>query len=562
MAYREIAPGIQVSKAAWDKKAQTLLTPEYLKILATLHRNLDRRRIQLLAVRQRKSEHYDQGALPCHLSPDPKITKGDWKVAPIPEDLKNRRVEITGPVNDTKMVINMLSRFGQSGARADMAMLDFEDSMRPTWKNVMDGVFNVIGASRGELSYVKKGKDGHSDKVYRLDPNDMAGVMVRVRGLHLNESNILIDGSKVSGALLDLSLCYFHTAQNFIDRGKTPKYYIPKIEYALEGAWWNDLFVQVQELSGHPRGTLRATFLIETLPAAFEMEQILYQIREHASGMNVGRWDKIFSDIKTLKMHKKLLSPDRAEIDMSKYWMDNYAKKLVKICHRRGAYAIGGMAAFTPGKDPDERKAQTEKVLRDKKNEFKIGHDGCWVSHPYFISPALECFPKSNQLEKILDDFEEHPELIMDGKGVRTRKGLQTNIRVGIAYLRGWNKGLGCIALDNLMEDLATLEISRTQVWQWLHYGIELQSGEIVNRTLIAEVFEQELQKILHELIQQNLPEKVTLRFAKEYECASKEAFELFTQAELTPFLESDSPLEIHPALETRQHMTEMSATL
>lgn len=500
-----------------------LLTPEALHLIATLHRKFEKRRQQLLAVRERKNEHYDQGALPRYNEylKNHEINT-DWKVAAIPFDLQTRRVEITGPVNDTKMVINMLNRNAE-GDRADMAMVDFEDSMKPSWPNVLNGVQNVLGASLGELEVTTP------KKTYRLNPHDSAKIMVRVRGLHLYESNIKVDDQIVAAGLVDLALCYFHTANNFIKNKQTPKFYIPKIEYASEARWWNDIFNFLEDYMGHPRSTLRATFLIETLPAAFQIEEILFELKDHIVAMNVGRWDKIFSDIKTLKNHPHRISPNRSEITMDKFWMENYAKRLIKICHRRGAYAIGGMSACTPGKEENVRKAQVEKVVQDKTKEFTLGHDGCWVSHPYFIGPALNCFTRSNQVDIKLEDFEEFPKLIMNGSGPRTLEGLMVNIEVGIAYLHGWNQDLGCIAHNNLMEDLATLEISRAQVWQWLHYNVVLDEGMVVTENLIRQLFSQRLQNFLNDDM------STTERLA--YTKAADDACELFLRSELAPFL-------------------------
>jgi malate synthase len=420
-----------------------------------------------------------------------------------------------------------------------MAMLDFEDSMKPSWKNVVDGVYNVIGAAKGDLSFHKKNQSGEVEKTYKLDPTDMAGVMVRVRGLHLNEANVMIDGTPISGGLFDLASCAFLAARDFISRGKTPKFYVPKCEHFMEARWWNRLFSAIEENIGLDNGTLRATFLIETLPAAFQIEEILYELKDHAVGLNVGRWDKIFSDIKVLRMHADRISPDRATINMQKFWMDNYAKRLVKICHTHGAFAIGGMSAFTPGKDESTVKAQTQKVLSDKNNEFQSGHDGCWVSHPYFIAPALKAFPKKNQLDEYLPNFDKYPDLLMDGKGPKTINGLRTNIRVGIAYLHGWNRDLGCVAWDNLMEDLATLEISRAQTWQWLHHEVTLDSGEKVTKDLILQLFNEELEKIMSELSIERATDKA-LEFSKSME----QSFEMFTSNKLDEFLSLSSEIE------------------
>ncbi len=557
MSYQSLNDSVEISTGAATEKSLKLLDPGFLSLLTGLHRKMEIRRNQLLACRRKHQESYDQGAIPRTEILNSQSTLPGWKVAEIPQDLLKRRVEITGPVNDTKMVINMLSR-NADGSRADMAMLDFEDSMMPNWNNIIDGVYNVIGASSGELHFQKESQS----KMYQLDPNDMAALMVRVRGLHLQEINIKIDGQYVSAGLFDLAICFYHSASLLIKLNKTPKYYIPKIEYPMEAWWWNDLFIKLQSDLGYAKGTLRVTFLIETLPAAFNMEEILFEIRDHAVGMNVGRWDKIFSDIKTLKNHPSRISPDRAEITMKKFWMENYAKKLVNTCHRRGAFAIGGMSAFTPGKDTEVRAIQTKKVIEDKTNEFKLGHDGCWVSHPFFIGPAIQCFPKNNQLQFIDESFPHQPDLLMEGSGPRTLTGLKTNIQVAIAYLIGMAKGLGCVAYNNMMEDLATLEISRAQVWQWKHYKIELAEGMIVDDALIKNIFLEE-QSQFEQVILANftLSENEKIAELSILHKATTEGIILFLAHNLEPFLTTTNTLEIssNNTINRRDKMEESS---
>jgi malate synthase len=411
-------------------------------------------------------------------------------------------------------------------------MLDFEDSMKPSWANVIEGVHNVIGAVAGTLE-VKT-----SEKTYRLKPDDMPVVMVRVRGLHLNEANFSVDGEAISAGLFDFAVNFFHTAWPLLNSGRTPKFYVPKTEHHLEARWWNDLFSEVQRVLGLPVGTLRATFLIETLLAAFQMEEILYEIREHAAGLNVGRWDKIFSDIKTLKAHPDRVMADRGTITMAKPWMSAYAQRLIKICHERGAYAIGGMAAFTPGKTAEAREKQTAKVVADKHHEFQLGHDGCWVSHPYFIAPALAQFKCSHQTERTLSGFDRYPDLLPRGEGPRTLGGLRTNVRVGIAYQHGWDHDIGCVSWDGLMEDLATLEISRAQTWQWLHHGIALEDGTPVTRELVNRVFDQELARIREEVTAESGP-----AVAASFTRAAENARRTFTAENLSEFFCTSSDL-------------------
>lgn len=528
-AAEELATGVHLARGACTDAAHAVLTTEVAALLRDLHRQFEGRRRELLAARRGRQARYDAGGLPGYEPSASHAVQGDWQVAPIPADLRLRRVEITGPVNSAKMVINMLSR-GADGERADTAMLDFEDSMKPSWANVIEGVHNVIGAVDGTLQATSAGK------TYRLDPEDMAVIMVRTRGLHLDENNVLIDGEPISAGLFDLTLTFFHTAWNLLNSGRTPTFYIPKTEHYLEARWWNELFGEVQRAVGLPPGTLRATFLIETLPAAFQMEEILYEIRDHAAGLNVGRWDKIFSDIKVLRHHPDRILADRATINLQKPWMANYAQRLIKICHERGAYAIGGMAAFTPGKTDELRAEQTAKVATDKMHEFALGHDGCWVSHPYFIGPARRQFKSSHQTERKLPGFDRYPDLLPRGEGPRTLAGLRTNVRVGIAYQQGWNNDLGCVSWDNLMEDLATLEISRAQTWQWLRHGVTLDNGQPVTRELVQEIFHEELVRILGELPAETRPQALD-----SWARAAAEAEETFLQPELTEFFRSGS---------------------
>lgn len=511
-------------EGAWEH--QDIFPPELKSLILKLSNQYFARRQTLLENRKGRQAIYDSGELPTYLNTHEMAKDPNWRVSPIPKDFQCRRVEITGPVSDPKMVINMLSRT-KEGFRADTAMLDFEDSMKPDWENVIAGYKNLIEAVAGSLEFIQK------DKHYKLDKNDMPGIMVRVRGLHMDEKRVLVRGKKVSAGLLDLITCAFHISKQLVDQGKTPKFYIPKCEHYEEAKWWNDLLFSIEEELGLKPGTLKVTLLIETLPAAFQMEEILFEMKEHIIGMNVGRWDKIFSDIKVLRNHPDRISPDRSTINMSKFWMDNYAKRLIKICHSRGAFAIGGMSAFTPGKSPEIIKEQTEKVKSDKDYEFQIGHDGCWVSHPYFIKTALESFPKNNQLERTLEDFPKFPDLLMDGKGPKTLDGLRKNIRVGIAYLEGWLRGIGCVSFDNLMEDLATLEISRVQTWQWLHHKITLDSGEKVTQQLLRKLFEEEFKKICEQI--KDNPDFEKIR--DSYHRGAMAAEEIFLSNEFKDFL-------------------------
>jgi len=537
VSWTDLAPGVEINKAAWTPQAKQVLTPDALSIVAKVHRALEPRRQELLAARRERQAAYDAGELPGFLPADEHPdAHGDWQVAPLPADLLRRRVEITGPVNNPKMVINMLSRTAD-GARADAAMLDFEDSMKPAWGNVMQGVQNVAEAAAGTLTFSKTTADGDT-KHYALDPDDMPLLMVRIRGLHLNETNLRVDGTPISGAVLDFVLSMVHTAQTLMDQGKTPKYYVPKVEHYLEARWFNELFLEAQKALSIPEGTVKATFLIETLPAAFQMEEILYEYREHAAGLNGGRWDKIFSDIKVLMEHAEYIMADRGSIGMNRYWMRNYAELLIKICHRHGAFGMGGMAAFTPGNTPELREEQTRKVVEDKEFEASIGHDGCWVSHPYFIDPAMAPFTAKNQLD-VIPDIDDQPDLLPDSSGEKTMAGLRKNVRVGIGYMKGWNEDIGCVAWDHLMEDLATLEISRAQTWQWLYHNITLDDGRTVTRELVRQVFTDELETIeaeVHDVMDGQRDDAIEEQL-RRFRNAAEDASAIFTEATFRPFL-------------------------
>ncbi|MEJ2341563.1 MAG: hypothetical protein P8Y10_05105 [Gemmatimonadales bacterium] len=539
-----LAPGVVINAAAWTEQAERVLTPGAVSLIAGLHAALQEERQELLQARTVRQRRFDEGAVPEYLEGDAaERARGEWKVAPLPDDLLVRRVEITGPVSDAKMVINMLSRTA-AGTRADAAMLDFEDSMKPSWPNVMQGVENLVGAAGGTLTFLKPAAGDQPEKLYALDADDMPLLMVRCRGLHLDESNLQVDGEPVSGGLMDLALSAFHTARVLLAQGKTPKYYVPKVEHYLEARWWNRLLTLLETELGLSIGTLRATFLIETLPAAFQMEEILYELRDHAAGLNVGRWDKIFSDIKVLKEHPNRVMADRGSISLNRPWMKNYAMRLIKICHRHGAFAMGGMAAFTPGSTQELREEQTRKVVEDKEFEFSLGHDGCWVSHPYFIGPALAAFPRENQLD-IVPDIDDRPELLPESTPPKTIDGLRKTVRVGIGYQKGWNQDIGCVAWDDLMEDLATLEISRAQTWQWLRHQVQLEDGRRVTPELVGEVFRDELEKIEGEIraAMQRRPEADVQAEIDRYAAAAADAEAVFTEEEFRPFLCMSSDL-------------------
>ena len=429
---------------------------------------------------------FDGGERPRFLEHTREVRESDWTVAELPDDLLDRRVEITGPV-DRKMVINGLN----SGAQVYMA--DFEDANSPTWDNVVAGQVNLRDAVSRTIEYTAPG-----GKKYALREKT-AVLFVRPRGWHLMERHFLVDGEPASGSLFDFGLYLFHNARALLARGSGPYFYLPKLESHAEARLWNDVFVHAQRALGLPQGSIKATVLIETLPAAFEMDEILWELREHSAGLNCGRWDYIFSYIKKLQSDPTRVLPDRAQVTMDKAFLRAYSQKLIQVCHRRGVHAMGGMAAFIPIKDDAAANAAvTEKVRADKEREARDGHDGTWVAHPGLVAVARDVFdahmPGKNQLGRKREDVhvDEAALLELPG-GTRTEAGLRQNIRVGIQYLAAWLSGLGCVPLYNLMEDAATAEISRAQVWQWLHHGATLDDGEVLTlerfrRTLSEEM--------------------------------------------------------------------------
>jgi malate synthase len=439
-----------------------VLTPEALDFVAKLHRELNPIRLALLERRRERQSELDAGALPEFVS----ALEEDWRVAPAPADLQDRRVEITGPV-ERKMMINAMN----SGARVFMA--DFEDACSPTWENIVQGQRNLADAVRGTIELET------DSKTYRL--NEKTAVLVpRPRGWHLVERHALVDGEPVSASLFDFGLAFFHNAAELLERGSGPYFYLPKLESHLEARLWNDAFLLAQDELGLPRGTIRATVLIETILAAFEMDAILYELREHSAGLNAGRWDYIFSVIKKFRSRPEFVLPDRAQVTMTVPFMRAYTELLVATCHRRGAHAMGGMAAFIPSrKDPAVNEVALTKVREDKEREAGDGFDGTWVAHPDLVQVATEEFDsvlgeRPNQVERLRDDVDVSAADLLsvpDTPGEVTDEGVAANVRVGIGYLDSWLRGIGAAAIDNLMEDVATAEISRSQLWQWVHHG-------------------------------------------------------------------------------------------
>jgi len=469
---------------------ETILTPAALDFVADLCARFDSRRQELLARRQSVQADIDKGKLPDFLPQTKHIRDGDWRIAPVPEDLQDRRVEITGPV-DRKMVINALN----SGASTYMA--DFEDSHAPTWDNTLHGQINLRDAINRTIEFTSP-----QGKAYQLN-EQTATLIVRPRGWHLDEKHVQLDGSPISGSLFDFGLFFFHNAQTLLDQGSGPYFYLPKMESHLEAALWNDVFVASQEALGIPVGTIKATVLIETILAAFEMDEILYELKDHMAGLNCGRWDYIFSFIKRFKNVPGYLFPDRAQITMTRHCMHSYSLLAIKTCHRRGAHAIGGMAAQIPIKDDPERNAAAlEKVREDKTREVTDGHDGTWVAHPGLVAIARDEFDKqmagANQIARLRDDVQiTAQDLLRLPAGTITEEGLRTNISVGISYMANWLSGSGCVPLNNLMEDAATAEISRAQLWQWVHYpDSRLADGRAIDLDLYKTIQAEEVAKI------------------------------------------------------------------
>ncbi len=464
-----------------------ILTPEAFAFLAGLHRAFDGRRRELLETRVQRQARYDAGELPDFDAATAAIREGDWRVAAIPADLQDRRVEITGPV-DRKMIVNALN----SGARVFMA--DFEDATAPTWANLIDGQINLRDRWAGAIDFT----DATSGKAYALKP-DPAVLVIRPRGWHLPERHLEVDGQPISGGLFDLGLYLFHNARAAIDAGSGPYFYLPKLESGEEAALWDDVFRHAQAALDLPTGTIKATVLIETLPAAFQMDEILHALREHVVGLNCGRWDYIFSMIKRLGRHPAFLTPDRSKMVMGEAFLRAYSLRLIQTCHRRGAFAMGGMAAQIPVKgDPAANTEAFAKVRADKEREATDGHDGTWVAHPDLVPVALEVFdrlmPHANQLERLREDVTvAAPDMLRVHDGERTEQGLRENIRVAVRYIAAWLGGRGAVPLYNLMEDAATAEISRTQLWQWLRLEAPLADGRPVTRALFDEIFAEEV---------------------------------------------------------------------
>src|ERR1700731_1356561 len=480
--------GLQITAEITPPFAE-ILTPEALAFVAKLQREFGARRSEALCARQDRQLRFDAGELPDFLPATKKIREENWTCAPIPKDLRDRRVEITGPT-DRKMVINALN----SGAK--MFMADFEDANSPTWQNMVEGQINLRDAVRRTITFrSSEGKD------YKLN-EQTAVLLVRPRGWHLDEKHVLVDGKPISGALFDFGLYFFRNARELINRGSGPYFYLPKMESHQEARIWNDVFNLAQDELGIPRGTIRATVLIETIPAAFEMDEILYELRDHSAGLNCGRWDYIFSCIKKFRAKKEFVLPDRSQVTMEGDFLSSYVELLIQTCHRRGIHAMGGMAAQIPIRNDAAANEQAlEKVRRDKLREVQAGHDGTWVAHPGLVPVAREIFdeymhgpnqisPDQKSTEPVSRTVQAH-DLLEVPTGDITDEGLRWNIDVGLQYLHSWLQGSGCVPIYNLMEDAATAEICRAQVWQWVRHGAHLKDSRLVTEDMVKEIIRQ-----------------------------------------------------------------------
>ncbi|PWI29669.1 malate synthase A [Flavobacteriaceae bacterium LYZ1037] len=493
-----IQPKFQFAKEATNYYPE-ILTDEALDFLIALHNAFNLKRLELLDSRNKQQAIFDQGVFPDFPSETQDIRKSDWKAGSIPKDLLDRRVEITGPVN-RKMIINALN----SGAKTFMA--DLEDSNAPTWKNTLEGQKNLIDANIKTISVF----DSKKHKSYELN-KETAVLLVRPRGLHLNEKHLLINNEEISGSLLDFGLYVFHNTKTLLNNNTAPYFYLPKLEHYLEARWWNDVFEFAQDYLNVPNGTFKATVLIETITASFQLDEIIYELKDHIVGLNCGRWDYIFSYIKKFRNHPNFIVPNRDQVTMTSPFMDTYSKLVIQRCHKRGILAIGGMAAQIPIKNDEYANIMAlEKVRVDKEREVKNGHDGTWVAHPALVNIAMQEFnkymPTDNQLHITRDDVQVTKEDLVELPiGTITEEGVRKNINVAILYIEAWLRGHGAVALYNLMEDAATAEISRTQIWQWLKNEVELEDGRKFNIELYMSIFDEEIEKILAEVGEQNI---------------------------------------------------------
>lgn len=505
------------------QKYPEILSEDALKFLEVLHEKFNSIRLELLKKRKDQQIIFDRGEFPKFPKETKSIRESDWVANTIPDDLLDRRVEITGPV-DRKMVINALN----SGAKTFMA--DFEDSNSPNWSNTIEGQYNLKDANNRTISLY----DLKKEKSYKLN-DDLAVLLVRPRGLHLNERHILINNEEISGSLVDFGLYVFHNTKTLMENNTAPYFYLPKLEHYLEAKWWNDVFKFAQEYLGIPIGTFKATVLVETITASFQLDEIIYELKDHIVGLNCGRWDYIFSYIKKFRNHSDFVVPNRDQVTMETPFMAAYSKLVIQRCHKRGIHAMGGMAAQIPIKNnPIANRIALEKVRIDKEREVLNGHDGTWVAHPDLVEVAMHEFnkhmPGPNQIEKKLEDLNvTEQDLVELPKGTVTEAGIRKNINVGILYLEAWLRGNGAVALYNLMEDAATAEISRTQVWQWLKNEVLLEDGRCFKLKLYESIYNDEVNKIVHQVSANNLPNtKFELAFKLFDKLIRSEDFEEF----------------------------------
>jgi len=485
----ELPPGVTIH-GELRPGCETILTPAALAFVAELEREFGDERRRLLDRRAEIQQRLDTGWKPDFLPETKSIREADWRVAPIPADIRDRRTEITGPT-DRKMVINALN------CGASVFMADFEDANTPSWANMVEGQANLYDAVRRSIAF----DDPETGRHYSL--NDKTAVLfVRPRGWHLPEKHVLVEGEPISGALFDFGLYFFHNARELVARGTGPYFYLPKIESHLEARLWNEVFLSAQAKLGLPKGTIRATVLIETILAAFEMDEILWELRDHSAGLNCGRWDYIYSFIKKFAEDPDCVMPDRGQVTMTSHFLRSYSLLLIKTCHRRDIHAMGGMAAQIPIRnDPAANKAAMEKVRADKLREAGDGHDGTWVAHPGLVGIAEEIFdremPQPNQIARKRQDVDvAAADLLTVPTGTITEAGLRQNLNVGIGYIEAWLRGTGCVPLYNLMEDAATAEISRAQIWQWIRHGAKLDDGRLIDAALCEALLDDELGKL------------------------------------------------------------------
>lgn len=521
-----ISNPIKLIKPAPDG-CDKLLSPEALEFLLQLHLRFDKTRKSLLENRNAVQQKLDRGWNPTLPPETENIRTSNWQVAPLKADLEDRRVEITGPV-DRKMIINAMN----SGAKVFMA--DFEDSNSPSWTNCIEGQKNLYDAVRKTISLKTE------RKTYSLN-DDVATLMVRPRGWHLCEKNIIIDDTPMSASLVDFGLFFFHNAKHLLKTGSGPYFYLPKLEHYTEARLWNDVFIFAQEYLNIPQGSIRATVLVETITAVFQLEEILYELKAHSAGLNCGRWDYIFSMIKRFRNRPEMILPDRDQVTMTVPCMDAYVQRVIAACHKRGAHAMGGMAAQIPIKGDDAtNKIAFQKVKADKLREAQLGHDGTWVAHPGLVSLALEIFnqemPAANQIEKRIEKLPPIEQLLEVPKGTITEVGARKNIRIGILYIAAWLSGNGAAAINHLMEDAATAEISRSQLWQWLHNPATLEDGNKFTRSFYEELFNEELLKL-----------KVDNGFNDNWKPYISQAAKIFNKLVVRPHFTSFLTIEAYP---------------